>query len=437
MGPSSNTITRLGKAMVAVVFVGLLAGFPVGCKFVQSKSGERLPLKMVVFIPQLPEEAADKVVQGLQMLLDPYEAMPSLDPGKEASALPPPLLLPEQVTVRRLDCPEGSELKISAKEWQQGFMMKVTQALGNPTAARYRESWRQYGLERITVEALKGMGPAGKEAAFSTLESPIQAEEGTFFYLVTPQGKSRPDQVPASIAAAKATAVSSPAALWQHVYARLSKPPRPKELRLVVYYDPFARFPTVDTILAAYRAGEYARAKGLLGQAQESGQNGKLKDLIKNTPTVKASLSYLEKKRTYQAEITEGLVLTQDTPYALQFELSQGPAHLYVVQIDAVGKVNVVYPNIEWSDPQELQESITIRCPKNLDSGPGQRWFRLDENRGLEKLYILAAFVENQQISRWIRENQTEELKHYLQGLEQNPPSLPGIFFQVLAFTHR
>lgn len=433
----SNVLKRLSPATSAILLAGLLLGSVAGCKLLRSKAAERVPLKLMVFVGQFPEEAAQNVAQGLRVLLDPFELRPKPEPEDKNFEIRQILFLPDEVVVRRLDCPPGSELKISAKDWQKGFMMKMAQALGNPSPTRYQESWRLNGLSRITGETLKKMGSFGKEPSSPPIDTSAPQSEFTYFYLINPQGKPRPDLIPASFSAEKVSAVSSPAAFWQQVYARMSKVPPSQPLTLLVHYDPFAKCPTPDEILAAYRAGEYSKVRGLLDLGRTWGQEEKFQELIKNTPVVKASLRYLMNRRSYQTEISESLVLTQDTPYSLEFDLAQGPAYLYVTQIDKAGKVFVLYPDKDAGESQEIKNSATIRCPRSPDASGRSQWFRLDEFKGPEKIYILAAAVENQRLSQWINAGQLEELKNYLQGLEQNPPAIPGVYFQVQVFTHR
>lgn len=437
MKNSQNTFLRVfGKFTAAVLLGGLLAGSLTGCDLFKSASWEQVPVNMVVYVPHLPEESVRNVVQGLRVLLDPYEAMPSSQKDGDRSDLRPALLLPDQITIRRLDCPGGSELGISAKDWQRGVFMKIAMAMGNPSPVRYQQSWRDYGLSRITEETMKGMCPR-RDADFSAIQELHLMDEGTLFYVVNPQGDPRPDIVPVSVPADKVSSFSSPAALWQNVYARLSEPSRPKELKMAVYYDPIPRCPTSDEILAAYRSGEYAGARGLLNQAQGCAKDDTLENLFKARPTVTASMSYVVgNKPRHVLDINESLRLTTETPYALELEVSRESTHLYVVQIDATGSVHVVYPSEIWCPAQRLQDSMKIRCPQDPNPHAPSNWFSLDENKGLEKLYILGSSVENRRVEEWIRLEQSEDLKMYLQELEASQLSIPGVFFQILAFTN-
>ena len=98
-----------------------------------------------------------------------------------------------------------------------------------------------------------------------------------------------------------------------------------------------------------------------------------------------AKLNILKKNAKGQPiAIRDGAVLTQADAYALSFMVDED-AHAYVFQIDSKGNQDPLFPNSKFLNAANpVKELTTYRIPD------AAHWFRLDQNKGAERIVLLA-----------------------------------------------
>jgi hypothetical protein len=90
------------------------------------------------------------------------------------------------------------------------------------------------------------------------------------------------------------------------------------------------------------------------------------------------------------SELQPGEILTAQDHYGVFFAPQQS-AYIYVVQQDATGRIDVLFPNPQWS-PQTnpVPAGQTVWVPKNFE-----HWFYLDAHVGQEVIYVVATRTRN------------------------------------------
>ncbi len=98
-----------------------------------------------------------------------------------------------------------------------------------------------------------------------------------------------------------------------------------------------------------------------------------------------AALQIIRRRGKQEAIISDGDVLTRETPYSLTFKTEEKP-YAYICQIDARGKVDLVFPNKKYSSHQNpIVPGTSYRIPEQTATG-----FYLDNTVGPEQVILLA-----------------------------------------------
>jgi len=98
-----------------------------------------------------------------------------------------------------------------------------------------------------------------------------------------------------------------------------------------------------------------------------------------------AALHIFRRQGKQEEIISDGDVLTRETPYSLTFKTEEKP-YAYICQIDARGKVGLVFPNKEYSSHQNpIVPGTSYRIPEQTATG-----FYLDNTVGPEQVILLA-----------------------------------------------
>jgi outer membrane protein OmpA-like peptidoglycan-associated protein len=99
-------------------------------------------------------------------------------------------------------------------------------------------------------------------------------------------------------------------------------------------------------------------------------------------PQITVKVKY--KRAKEETVLQDGDTLTQRDNYAIEFT-PKTSAHVYIYQVDANGKTEVIFPNPEFSQSHATVEPGRLyRIP---DFG---KWFFLDENKGKEHIVVIA-----------------------------------------------
>ncbi|MBI4244905.1 MAG: DUF4384 domain-containing protein [Planctomycetes bacterium] len=81
-------------------------------------------------------------------------------------------------------------------------------------------------------------------------------------------------------------------------------------------------------------------------------------------------------------QLKDGDVLTSKDNYKIVFSASR-PCYAYIFQIDATTKIDILLP--EEGERYDVTKSEPIYAPA------GDEWFYLDENKGVEHVYLIAS----------------------------------------------
>lgn len=201
-----------------------------------------------------------------------------------------------------------------------------------------------------------------------------------------------------------------------------------------------------DDIFQAIKEGDYDntinRIRHELDKNPENPDLKKLWSQIMDNLTVDVKFHYLIGRKKYKMtnNLSPELTLTPRDPYYLTINPSHN-CYLFVFQVDSAGKINVVYPNKEYSSSENPLLPGPLRIPD------GFKWFYLDETKGMETLYIMATRIENERLEdlsiRIRSENNpeaaailTQELISYLKSVESTANKVPGVALKVYEFTH-
>lgn len=98
-----------------------------------------------------------------------------------------------------------------------------------------------------------------------------------------------------------------------------------------------------------------------------------------------AALQIFRRQGKQEEIISDGDVLTRETPYSLTFKTEEKP-YTYICQIDARGKVDLIFPNKKYSSHQNpIVPGTSYRIPEQTATG-----FYLDNTVGPEQVILLA-----------------------------------------------
>ena len=98
-----------------------------------------------------------------------------------------------------------------------------------------------------------------------------------------------------------------------------------------------------------------------------------------------AMLQIIRRQDKQEEIISDGDVLTRETPYSLTFKTEEKP-YAYICQIDARGQVDLVFPNTKYSShPNPIIPGTSYRIPEQTATG-----FYLDNTVGPEQVVLLA-----------------------------------------------
>jgi hypothetical protein len=151
---------------------------------------------------------------------------------------------------------------------------------------------------------------------------------------------------------------------------------------------------------------------------------------------------YLIERKKYMETRTLSPDVTLTPKDVYYFSINPSHAgYLYFFQIDSAGKISVLYPNKEYSPSSNPLLPGPLRVPD------GFRWFFLDETKGVESIYLVAARMENKRLEGLIERIKSEktgeaaarlnqELIAYLKSIESTPQKVPGVAVKIYQFTH-
>lgn len=96
--------------------------------------------------------------------------------------------------------------------------------------------------------------------------------------------------------------------------------------------------------------------------------------------------------------LADGDVLTPKDNYKIIFTVSR-PCYVYIFQIDSTTKIDIIVP--EEGERQSFRPGETLYAPA------GDDWFYLDENKGVEHVYLIASvnpILELEELLKSVRE---------------------------------
>lgn len=201
-----------------------------------------------------------------------------------------------------------------------------------------------------------------------------------------------------------------------------------------------------DDIFQAIREGDYDntvnRLRNELNRNPENPALKKLWSQLMDELNVDVKFHYFIDRKSYKVtkDLSPELTLTPRDPYYLTVNPSYS-CNLFVFQVDSTGKINVIYPNKEYSPSENPLLPGPLRIPD------GFKWFYLDETKGIETIYLIASRLENNRLDELSRKlasekepekagRLTQELISYLKNLESTASSVPGVAIKVYQFTH-
>ena len=421
------------------LFALLLTLALFGCNFnkSQTKTVKKIPLTLKIYIEKMEKDQSKQITTSVRSLLalcmSPGGVKQSEKNKKNKPAL---LLLPEEARIKRLDCPEGPPLVI--KDWKS-WSLKVAEALSfqGVSRERYLIDWNKFLLSNVTEDIFKqNCKTQGSTPDFSMIADET-LNERTYFYVFNPKGKAHIPAALFSIPKERINEVDSPSSLWADLYERLEKESEISKVDVVILCQTSPPFscPSSKEIYSLYLNGKYDEVHDLLAKAKKCEDEKGLKSLVKRLSAplaVEMDLEYVKDGKHLTAQsIDQNLILTQATPYALNFRINGEQPFLYIFQVDSTGKVDEVYPSERYCETANPIEKDTIRCPSNP-----KHWFTLDKNIGTERLYILASVIRNQFLEKMLQDANVTGIKDYLFKLEKSSINAPGVFFKAVSFMH-
>lgn len=178
----------------------------------------------------------------------------------------------------------------------------------------------------------------------------------------------------------------------------------PKEPGKLAERQDTAKPGTVEEVKKLLEHGRYSEARELITKFPNNPEVSSLADGFDSLMDVKVSFQFQRPgepaSQVYPvgAEELRGLSLTHKDSYRLLFETGD-KCHLYIFQMDELGKVDRIFPDPQTLDPgNPLQSLIRYRIPSGK-----QEWFFLDEFPGDKKVmnetfYVLAARWEGKDL---------------------------------------
>lgn len=369
-----------------LLFLAILAAVSFsGCA--QKTRGKPVELELTVYLSGMVKESAESFVETLRRLANPYL------PFSERSTTSPQVeirLKDRALEIVRLDCP--ADKKVAITQWQDA-LFRTVKTFGSPRPDAYKRQWEKNGLGKVTMELLSGICKPDEVQAPDL--SRVPPYRYSYVYVLS----QRPEEWERQFGSSENVVfVKTPEEIWRDFYKRCENESG-TSLRVAIVYDPTAPQPA-------------------LGEAKEQ-----LK--------VRISLEYLKDNRVVQApQINTDLVLTSLTPYALTIEPLE-EAYLYVLQIDPIEKVDFLFPNREYSN-KENPVGERIRLPEDE-----RKWFKLDETKGIEKIYVLAAPSEDRELEELIRQRDERGIVEFIRSLKTSRFLAPGSLFEEYSFTHK
>ncbi len=199
-------------------------------------------------------------------------------------------------------------------------------------------------------------------------------------------------------------------------------------------------------IAGAIKEGDYITAvNNIRDELNKDPNNISLKNLLSQLTdelNVDIKFHYLIGRKKYMdtRTLSQNVALTSKDPYYFTVSPSHR-SYLYMFQVDSAARVTVVYPSKEYSPSENPLLPGPIRIPD------GFRWFYLDETKGIETIYLIAARFENKKLEDLSRRIGTEknpdavallsqELISYLKGVESITQNVHGVAVKVYQFTH-
>jgi hypothetical protein len=82
--------------------------------------------------------------------------------------------------------------------------------------------------------------------------------------------------------------------------------------------------------------------------------------------------------------VADGETLTQQDNYKVMFQCNL-PCYVYIAQMDSTGKLNPIFPSEYASGTNPVRASASYSVPE------GKEWFYLDQNVGVETIYVMAS----------------------------------------------
>jgi outer membrane protein OmpA-like peptidoglycan-associated protein len=150
---------------------------------------------------------------------------------------------------------------------------------------------------------------------------------------------------------------------------------------------------TFDLERQQFEIQGFGKSKSIASNDTEAGRQQNRRVEIINTlkafdasfadrPDIVVQVKYTRAKQ--EKELRDGGTLTQRDGYAVEFT-PKTSAHVYVYQVDSMGKEQQLFPNPEFSQSYGTAEPGRLyRVP---DFG---KWFVLDENKGKEHIVVIA-----------------------------------------------
>ena len=122
------------------------------------------------------------------------------------------------------------------------------------------------------------------------------------------------------------------------------------------------------------------------------------------------------------AELQEGSVLRSGDRFRIKFELQEG-AYVCLLSLNSQGDLAKIFPGKATSSLFRAEPGVTYFVPR--DEG----WFELDDNKGVEKIYLLVSADAIGGIDQKI-----DRLKE--SGIDKIVTVFPGTKIQSLSFKH-
>ncbi len=418
---------KTNSISILVVSVGVLVMIMnTGCW--QKKKLKPVNLEMTVFVNSVPAKKDENFLTNLRHTMDPYLCL-SQDRKNESAIL----IRPQKTQVLRLDCSGGGSA-FNLHQWKS-FWLGITERFGLPRIKRYKNDWEKNALSKITMETISGLCPKGeiKPADYSRVS--VSLETFKYFYVMSQHPDQLMSYIGQSFGGQNLIIVKNPEDIWKDLYQKLTKALPASLVRIGILYDSGGGpVPSYQQVMESLHNGDYQKAMDKLREALKVTEDEQLKELnekLNNKLKVDIVLRYLKDGKAVTAtRIDPKLTLSSDTPYSISLKPSSN-CYLYVFQVDSADKVDIVFPNAEYSTKQSPTPSSSLRIPEKHE-----RWFKLDKTTGIESIYVLAVPFKNQYLDKLVKARDQKGILTYLARLRKSKPVAPGIVFDEYTFTH-